>query len=124
MGHPMHVVFLNSRHAEVSPVVHCHWGGDACLRDLQRVIQETRTFGASEMALDLAIRWSLEYGKHSVAIFNLNPSGLADGMSEAQLYQAALAFVRAKVEADQEWTLVEIPEFRAIHKSGVWTLTE
>src|SRR5262245_2148032 len=126
MTHPVNVVFheAHPHHPTVSPVVHCFYGGETLIRDLQRVVQESRTFGANEMALDLAIRWALEYGPYSVSLFNLETPELAESGDLAERYQLHLRFVRRNVEADPEWVLVDIAEFRAFSKAGVWQLDE
>lgn len=124
MGHPVSVVFHEAHHAQVSPIVHCWYGGETLIRDLRQVVRGSRTFGAAEMCLDLALRWCLEYGKHTVALYNVDPPGIGDGMTGAEICQLSLAFVRKKVESDSKWVLVEIAELCAISKHGVWQLDE
>jgi hypothetical protein len=126
VGHPVNVVFhaAHPHHPAVSPVVHCSYGGETLLRDLRRVVAESRTFGASEMALALAVRWSLEYGQHTVALYNLDTPGLPASADLTACYPLHLAFARRRAEADGEWMLVDIAEFRAVSKAGVWELDE
>lgn len=127
MGHPVNVVFhgTHPNHPpQMSPVVSCYSGGETLLRDLQRIVREIRTFGVSEMALDLAIRWSLEYGQHTVALYNLDTPGLPDGGTETDSYRIRLQWVRDKIESDPEWVLVDTTEFQATSQAGVWNLDE
>ncbi len=126
MGHPVNVVFhaAHPHHPQVSPVVYCDYGGETLLRDLRRVVQHSRTFGVSESALDLAIRWALEYGQLTVAVYNLDTPGLPETASLPDSYPIHLGHVRRKVEADPQWVLVDLAEFRAVSKHGVWELDE
>lgn len=126
MGHPVNVVFhaAHPHHPVVSPVVYCDYGGETLLRDLRRVVEESRTFGPSDMALALAIRWSLEYGQHTVALYNLDTPGLSESADLAARYSMHLVYVRRQVETDERWVLVDIAEFRAVSKSGVLELDE
>jgi hypothetical protein len=126
VGHPVNVVFHSPHphHPAVSPVVYCSYGGDTLLRDLRQVLAESRTFGASELVLALAIRWSLEYGQHTVALYNLDTPGLPDPADLVACYPLHIGYVRGKVEADGEWVLVDLGEFRAVSKGGVWALEE
>jgi hypothetical protein len=124
VGHPVNVVFHapHPHHPQVSPVVYCDYGGETLLRDLRRAVQACRVAGSSELTLELAIRWALEYGQHTVALYNLDTPGLAEGTSLAEAYPVHLAFVRRKVEADPQWVLVDLAEFRAVSQHGAWEL--
>jgi hypothetical protein len=126
VGHPVNVVFHEAHlhHPSVSPVVYCDYGGETLLRDLRRVVCESRTVGPAEAALGLAIRWSLEYGQHAVAVFNLDTPGLPDGAGLAASYPLHLAFARRKVETDPQWVMVDLSEFLAVSKHGAWELDE
>jgi hypothetical protein len=125
VGHPVNVVFheAHPHHPQVSPVVYCDYGGEALLRDLRRVIQDCGAAGVSRTAMALAIRWSLEYGQRTVAVYNLDTPGLP-AASLPDSYPVHLGHVRRKVEADPQWVLVDLNEFRAISKHGVWELVE
>ncbi|MHA0111431.1 hypothetical protein ACXYUI_30635, partial [Klebsiella pneumoniae] len=80
--------------------------------------------GVSEFAVSLAIRWSLDYGQHTVAVYNLDTPGLPESASLASSYLLHLEFVRRKVETDSDWVLVDLTELRAIGKHGTWELDE
>ena len=73
------------------------------------------------MAVDLAIRWAVEYGKHYVNVFNLLAPGLAAGISENEADQLCLNFARQQVEASPDW-VVDTVELRATSQRGVWDL--
>lgn len=124
MGHPVNVVFHapHPHHPQVSPVVYCDYGGENLLRDLRRAVQACRAAGPSASALELAVRWALEYGRHAVALYNLDTPGLPEGAGLAEAYPIHLGFVRRKVEADPRWVLVDLGEFRAVSRHGVWEL--
>lgn len=106
----------------MSPIVYCDWGGETLLSDLDHIIRESPSYGVTELALSLAIRWLQEYGQRSVAVWNLDTPGLPDGASLAESYPIHLAFVRRKVETDPQWFVVDLAEFRVTNLHGVWTL--
>lgn len=125
MAHPVNVVFheAHPHHPQVSPVVYCENGGDTLLRDLRQVVHGG-ALGVPEAALALALRWAAEYGRHAVAVYNLETPGLPEGASLSASYPSHLAFVRRKVEADPQWVMVDLAAFRVVSKHGVWELDE
>jgi hypothetical protein len=126
VGHPVNVVFheAHPHHPQVSPVVYCDNGGDTLLRDLRQVLHQDRALGVSEAALALALRWATEYGRSAVAVYNLDTPELPASAGLAERYPIHLGHVRRKVEADPQWALVDLSEFRLVSKHGVWELDE
>jgi hypothetical protein len=124
VGHPVSVVFheAHPHHPQVSPVVYCSNGGDALFRDLRQILHEDGAAGVSEAALALALRWAAEYGRGAVAMYNLDTPGLPAGAGLTESYPLHLRSVRGKVEADPQWVLVDLAEFRAVSQRGVWDL--
>jgi hypothetical protein len=124
VGHPANVVLYkpHPHHPSVSPIVYCYWGGETLLNDLAQIIREGQAFGVGELALSLAVHWLREYGLNSVAVWNLDTPGLADGLSLAESYPIHLAFVRRKVETDPQWFTVDLAEYRVTNLHGVWAL--